>query len=132
MKYYLTKNETKIEAKPEKWAWGVIYNDGTELKQFCEDGTFHQFVEIEQSKVQMFIMYQLENHNKRIDLVTEGKNIFHFYRHTTFSMLTPEQRKVQVYCFGYKDKDKTAYHYILPDDRVVIADKDIDITKFNI
>lgn len=124
----------EIEAIPERWVWGVVYKDGTELKQFGDDGIFHQFGEINQEEVAMFVMYKFDDDSKRIDLPVEGKQIFHFYRNLVFDMLTEGERKVRAYCFGYKDKETgaSAYHFILPDDRIVISDKDLDLTKFNI
>lgn len=134
MKYILKKDGQEIEATPERWAWGVVYKDKTELRQFGEDGIFHQFAEIKQDEVEMFVMYQLEDMGKRIDLVAEGKQIFHFYRNLILSAATPEEHRVRVYAFGYKDKETgaTVYHFILPDDRMVVSDHDVDLTKFNI
>lgn len=135
MQYFLQKGEEKIEATPEKWVWGVVYKDGSQLNQFRdEDGSFHQFAEIVQEDVEMFVMHKFDDHEKRIDMVVEGKQIFHFYRNLILNHGTEEERRVRVYCFGYKNKEtgETAYHYILPDDRMVVSDKDIDITKFNI
>lgn len=105
-----------------------------ELHQFQEDGSFHQFAEINQDEVELFSMFRLDDMSQRFDMLTQGKQIFHFYRHTIFSAATPEERRAKVYCFGWKDKETgaTAYHYILPNDRLVISDKDIDITKFGI
>jgi len=105
-----------------------------ELHQFGPDGKFHQFAEIDQDKVEMFVMINLEDRTKRFDMSAEGKQIFHFYRHTIFAGGTPLERRAKVYCFGWKDKETgaTAYHWIMPDDRLVISDKDIDITKFNL
>ncbi len=145
MKYIFTKTipddkatsgtrTEEIEATPERWVWGVVYKDGTELKQFGDDGIFHQFGEINQKEVQMFVMYRLDNPDKRIDLIPNGKQIFHFYRNVVLAMLTEDERRIRVYCFGFKDQEtgNANYHYILQDDRVVIANEDIDITKFNI
>jgi hypothetical protein len=135
MKYYLQKGAEKIEALPEVWCWGVLYKDGSQLNQFRdEDGSFHQFGEIKQEEVAMFVMYQFGNMEKRIDMVVEGKQIFHFYRNMILNHGTGEERRLRVYCFGYKNKEtgEAVYHYILPDDRLVVSDKDIDITKFGI
>lgn len=124
----------EIEAQPERWVWGVVYKDQTTLHQFQDDGTFHQFGEIKQDEVEMFVMHKFENRDARIDVIAEGKQIFHFYRNIVLDMLTPEERKVKVYVFGWKDKEtgQATYNYILPDDRLVVADHDVDISKFNI
>ncbi len=129
-----TSGSRTIEIPPERWAWGVVYTDGTELKQFGDDGQFHQFREIDQGKVEMFVMYKLEDPDKRIDMVVAGKQIFHIYRITVLNANTPHERKSKVYVFGWRDPEtrSTHYNYILPDDRIVVADRDIEITKFNL
>jgi len=136
MKYILKRDGKEIEAAPEIWTWGVIYKDGAELHQFedgPECGTFHQFQEIKQDEVEMFVMIKTGAPWKRIDMVVEGKQIFHFYRNIILSAATSEERRIKIYCFGWKNKNgETAYHFILPDDRIVISDKDLDLTKFNI
>jgi len=134
MKYILKKDGREIEATLERWGWGVVYKDKTELRQFGDDGVFHQFAEIKQDELEMFVMMMTDGSEKRIDMAVTGKQIFHFYHNIVLNMLTPEQRKIRVYCFGWKDKETgaTSYNFILPDDRVVIADRDIDLTKFGI
>lgn len=107
-----------------------------ELKQFDDDGNFHRFGEIEQERVDIFTMYKTDDEKmlKRIDMkVSEGAKIFHFYRNIGFDYQSRENyRKVQVYVFGWKKDGACSYNYILPDDRIVVADHDIDITNFNI
>lgn len=118
----------------EKWVWGVVYNDKTELHQFRnEDRSFHQFKEIEQEKVAMFVMYKHEDNTKRFDLVCKDKvQYFHFYRNVVLNANSKEETKKRIYVFGWKTGKKSAYHYIMPDDRIIIADHDIaDITQFN-
>jgi len=51
-------NKEVIE--PERWIWGVVYKDGTELHQFGNDLIFHQIKEIKWAEVKMFTMYKLE------------------------------------------------------------------------
>jgi hypothetical protein len=131
---FTNKDGVKIEAKLEVWGWGVVYKDKTELRQFGNDGVFHQFADIKQDEVAMFVMEKTDESGKRIDMAVEGKQVFHFYRNIVLNMLTPEQRKIRVYCFGWKDRETgaTSYNFILPDDRVVIGDRDLDLTKFGI
>lgn len=126
------------EGKPERvalerWAWGVVYKDGTELRQFGEDGIFHQFKEIVQEQVAMFVMYRTDDESKRIDMpVHEGMQIFHLYRNL---VLENSSRRVRVYVFGWKKTGVTvaSYNYILPDDRLITTDRDIPhLSDFNI
>lgn len=134
-KFINAKGEEEI-VQPEKWGWGVIYSDNSEFRQFDREGKFHQFREIEQERVKMLVMYQLENMSKRIDMPVKGNvQLFHFYRHFCFNFGTAEEHKTKVYVFGWKDREtgSEAYHYILPDDRIIVANHDIkNLSEFNL
>lgn len=116
---------------PEKWGWGVLYKDNTELHQFDEQGNFHQFKEIDMPNAKMFTMYKLSDLSRRIDMViTEGMQFFHFYRN-----VKPYYANgfVRAYVFGWKKGDVTSYNFILPDNRVIISSVDnVDLVAFNI
>jgi hypothetical protein len=137
---YNDKEKGTIPAPVERWVWGVIYTDGTELKQFDDEGIFHRFAEIDQSKVQMFIMYLHSNPFKRIDMPISPEapvQLFHFYRNIVKQTLIGEEVKeerVRLYVFGWKEKGKSSsYHFILPDDRLIVCNYDPeDLTKFDI
>lgn len=127
--------DKKVESvEAETWGWGVLYKDGSELKQFSPDKTFHQFKEVNQPEVKMFVMYKLDDMSKRIDMpISEPLQLFHFYRKITLNMLQEDERKVHIYVFGWKNtlKDTVSYNYILPDDRIITADHDIiDLTQY--
>lgn len=141
MIYTFNRNENLEEVKEERWVWGVVYKDDTELHQF-EDGdcsgsscrgTFHQIKEIKMGNVKLFSMYKLKNPDKRIDLVVMPEmQLFHFYRNVKPFY---SEDFIRIYVFGYKIRDtsRACYHFILPDDRLVISDKDnIDLTKFEL
>lgn len=99
-----------------------------------ESGVFHNFAEVRQGEIELFTMWKPEDETlkKRIDIaMPEGAQAFHFYRNFGFDYMGVH-RKERVYCFGYKKDGRTAYHFILPDDRVVVSDEDIDLVKFNI
>lgn len=97
------------EAVPvEKWGWIAIYKDGSYLKQFDDaTGMFHQFKEIATQNLDVFAIQNLEepdNHAKRYEIhMTEGMDPIFFYRVTTFNMLQPDEYKVRVPYFGYKE-----------------------------
>lgn len=107
-----------------------------ELHQFSEDGTFHSIGEIEQEKVEMFVMYKPDM-SARIDMpVFDGMRIIHKYKNSKPWYLP---KFVRTYMFGYKyqpDESKPAqYHFnfILPDDRIVTSPiESIDLTRFNL
>ena len=133
---YIFTNEKGIEERveEERWGWGVVYKDDSELHQFGNDGKFHRFAEIQMDNVKLFSMYNLKDMSKRIDIVlTEAMQIFHFYRNIKPWYL---DSFVKVYVFGYKNREtgETCYNFILPDDRIIItSNKDnIDLVKFNI
>jgi hypothetical protein len=129
--YVFMRDGVPERVQPEKWRWGVIYQDDTELLQFGVDGIFHQFREIEQDKVKMFVMYTMgdANSGNRIDTVIdpETTQIFHFYRNMMLDQGSENARTIRVYVFGTKNKVTGAMHYtyILPDDRLIQADHDV-------
>ena len=113
--------------------WGVVYKDDTELHQFTGDGTFHRFNEVVQENVKMFVMYQLRG-DKRFDIaVVEGMQLFHFYRTLMLDQGGPTQRTAKIYVFGWKSGDFMSYNYIMPDDRLLTANHDLqDLTLYGI
>lgn len=132
-KFFRDGVEERVQA--ERWGWGVMYKDDTELHQFGDDGMFHQFGEINQDNVSLFVMYRLDDIGKRYDIVvTPGMKLIHFYRN-----VRPYWSDVfiKTYGFGYEKniggKNEIVLIFILPDDRVVITDnKAVDLTLFNL
>ena len=134
MDYKYTNEKGEIEIiELERWVWGVVYKDGTELHQFGKDGNFHRLAEIDQKEIYLFTMYESEG-TKRYDIVMpEGARIIHKYRNIRpFYM----DKFVKVYMFGYRTGKKEFeyhYHFILPDDRMIISNADnIDLAKFEL
>jgi hypothetical protein len=129
MEYTFKKTGEKI--KPERWQWGVIYKDGTEFRQFGKDGYFHQIGEVEQDKVKLAVLFKTTEPNKRIDIVfQDGMKIIHKYRN-----IKPFYMKefVKVYMWGYKKGKNYHFNFVLPDDRIVMSNKDnIDLVKFEL
>lgn len=125
------KNET-VEVPAERWGWGVVYSDGTELKQFGDDGVFHRIGEIEQDRIALAVLYKLDDPSKRIDLPwRKGMKLVHLYRNVK-PYYKPDAF-IRVYVWGYKFGKHTHYTFILPDDRVIISPvDDIDLVKFEI
>ena len=122
MKYKFIKDEKEIETDLEKWVWIAHYKDGSKLKQFDDDGFFHQFKEIEQDKIDIFEMKESQG-NGRIFIDKEhGKDIFHFYRNI---VLNNEEIRIRIYCFGMGE----LFIFILPNNEVVYAKDNVDILK---
>ena len=133
MKYIFNRKGKPEEVKLERWVWGVIYKNDTEFHQFGKKGDFHQIKEINWKEVKMFTMYKSEDINKRIDLlVLPDMQVFHFYRNVRPA---GQDKFIKVYVFGYKTRgsSETVYNFILPDDRVLISNKDnVDLTRFEL
>lgn len=123
MQYTFTENGKDINVPLEKWAWHVLYKDGTELKQYDDAGRFHQFKEIDQSKVAVFEMVSTENPALRhsIDMAQGFDQIFHFYRRSRLNIGTGAETHLCFYCFGAKVGGVSIYHFIMPDNRLVIT-----------
>lgn len=137
MKYLYNDNGTKIEVEPERWVWGVIYNDETELHQFeapankDSDGIFHRVGEIDQDRVKMAVLYKYNDPKKRIDLPWQpGMKLIHKYRN-----IQPYYKDhfVKIYMFGYKLGNQSHFTFILPDDRIILSPEDnVDLIQFSL
>src|SRR3972149_5303149 len=61
----------------ERWQWLAIYSDNTSLRQFDTDEVFHQFKEIDQSKLKEFRMF---SGSRFFSLMFQpGMKLIHFY-----------------------------------------------------
>ena len=137
---YIRKRENddgeivKDSVEIERWVWGVVYENGEELKQFDDNGYFHSIREVEQDRVDLFSMYKPFDMTQRFDIaVTDDMQLFHFYRNVHPHYFENHSTTAKVYAFGYKTDGVACYHFILPDDRMVISDTDdVDLTRFNI
>jgi len=132
MKYTYTNKQTGQieEVEMQAWVWGVIYKDGSELKQYDDNGVFHQIGEIEQDKVHTFIMYKPGDETRRFDIVLpEGASIIHKYKNYVFSALTKFEYRTKVYVFGYKIGSHHHYNFILPTDVVFQSTEEIALDK---
>lgn len=140
MKYtfYSEDEQKEIEIPVERWVWGVVYKDGSELHQFGNDGKFHRIGEVKQDEIAMAVLYRYDDMKKRIDIPwQDGMKLVHKYR-----MVKPGAYDsanagpngfIRIYMFGYKYQGTHCLHFILPDDRIVTTPvDDVDLTKFNI
>lgn len=133
--YKFTNPETgQLEMiDPERWGWGVLYRDDTELHQFDSEGRFHRFSEIDQERVKLFCLYRLDDMSKRIDMVIEdGMRFYHKYIGVHANYFPSFQDKVRVYSVGFTSKE--GHHsnfFVLPDDRIVIShNRNVDLPQF--
>ena len=103
---YFSKDLNKwIPAPPEVWQWEATYEDGSVLKQFGEDGIFHQFAEIDQNKLAMFKMISPESPQTYTLLFSDpSMKLIHFYRNTVLNAGSGDEKHIRLYCFGYEKK----------------------------
>ncbi len=112
----------------EKWRWVAIYNDGSEVRQFDEaTGRFHQFKEIDQSKLKTFRMISDKNPiGFYLLFQPEHMKLIHFYRNVVFNYESKDRTKIKLYVFGYEENINGRTHKrltcIMPDDGVVLTD----------
>jgi hypothetical protein len=115
----------RLEMVPlEKYVWISDFKDGSYLKQFDErDFSFHQFEEIDQSKLLVFIMQSVEDENKRYELhFSPGMKLIHYYRNVGLEIGTPQERKFKLYCFGYEKSGQKVIFSIWPNGEVSIGE----------
>lgn len=126
---FFDKNQGKdIDVAVEKWRWLAIYNDGTELRQFDDiTGRFHQFLEIDQTKLKRFVMYA--DHTPRLYSIFFDPNtmkLIHFYRRVRLGGVD-ELKWETFYFFGFEKSiyDRTTKTIVFIDhlDNVHFADK---------
>jgi len=125
--------EGKDEEVPvERWVWGALYEDGSELHQFDEAGYFHRFAEIEMEKLKYLSIYQSDNMGKRIDIPKPEKGqIFFFYRN--IKPHYDQSHFHRVFVFGTKVDGVASYMFMLPDDRMVFSNTDsIDLSLYGV
>ncbi len=131
-KWIFSQDGKSEEVALERWVWGVVYQDGTELHQFDNSGVFHRIGEVDQDRVSLFVLYKSIDMGKRIDIVVpEGARLIHKYRNYVFNAGTPQESKARVYVFGYRSGKHYHYNFVLPDDRIVQSvDDEVKLTNF--
>lgn len=104
-KFYDPELKKDIDVARETWGWIAVYNDGTELHQFDEKTKrFHQFKEIDQSRLNRFVMRAWHTNQLFSVLFTPGMKLIHFYRIAVLEVGTPNERRVKFYFFGFEKK----------------------------
>jgi hypothetical protein len=122
-KYLRADNQEEEGVQEEVWQWEAIFQDGSNLSQFDQKtGLFHQFTEIDQSKLAVFKMIS-PTHPQVYSLVFDAKTmkLIHFYRNVVLEAATESERRVKLYCFGYEDKSKKQIFAITPESELIIT-----------
>lgn len=127
MHSYTDERGERQEVTPERWGWMFIMMEGEPFKQFGDDGSFHRFAEARPKEAVAFVMYNLSDETKRVEMpLTETMKPFHFYRNFVLEAGTEQERRVRVYCFGWREKKEgSVFFYVLPDDRILAGPKDM-------
>lgn len=126
MQYKFFREETQEleDVDDREWKWEAYYSDGFYLKQYADDGIFHQFAEIDQDRLQAFTVTNGETRHTL--LLPEEAKLIHFYRNT---LLENAKFHVVTTVFGYEKEKLKVLFAIMPDGQVVITD---DIAKIKI
>lgn len=104
-KFFRQDTQTWTEVDGEVWRWEAYYDDGQMLKQFGDDGIFHQFSEIDQSRLTMFKMTSpIHPQTYSILFSDPGMKLIHFYRNTILNAGTDQEQRTRLYCLGYEKK----------------------------
>jgi len=133
-KYFRKDLNKWISASPEVWQWEVTYEDGSILKQFGDDGLFHQFAEIEQSQLALFKMVSPQYSQTYTLLFSDpSMKLIHFYRNTILNAGTSDEEHIRLYCFGYEkrvgSKTRKVVMAITPTNNLIVTE-DSDLITF--
>ena len=114
-----------IYAEPERWRWVATYTDGSELYQFdAQAEMYHQFREIDQSRLARFTMYTMFDDPPKITIPwREGRKLIHFYANTVSYSSDGSRSSSREYCFGYEENGHKVILHILPDDRIEVRNE---------
>jgi len=126
-----------ISAPPEVWQWEVTYEDGGVLKQFGDDGVFHQFAEIDQNRLALFKMVSPFNPQTYTLLFSDpNMKLIHFYRNKVLNAGTEEEERIRYYCFGYEKRVGTKVHktimMIAPTNELIVTEEPTLVTSNNV
>ncbi len=131
MQYRFFRKETNQweGVEPVLWQWEAHYIDGTILKQYGDDGIFHQVREINQKKMRVFKMVHKDTKQTYTILWHPARKLIHFYR---TSVLNNGQTKLRWYCFGYETSVNGVNHkviFVILHTNEVIATEDVNLIK---
>ena len=132
---FFRKDQNKwISAPVETWHWEAYYEDGSVLKQFADDGIFHQFAEIDQTRLAVFKMVSRVHPQRYTLLFTDpSMKLVHFYRNTVLNAGTKDEKRIRYYCFGYEKKVGSGVQKVImmiaPDGSLVVT-KDPHLLTF--
>ena len=111
----------QFKGKPvqkEQYCWEAVYNDGTTLKQYDDQGKFHQFGEIDQGRLVVFKMVG----DKTYTLMFEkGMKLIHYYDRYILQVGTKGETRMTAYCFGYERGKEKVVTMIFPNETIITS-----------
>jgi hypothetical protein len=105
MQYTFTRDGKEETVEPELWRWEAHYRDGSVLKQFDDNGVFHQFSEIDRGNLAAFKMRHMASAIAPVFVIPfniPGMKLIHYYMRTGIAVGTPEFVEHKSYVFGYE------------------------------
>jgi len=110
---------------PVQWMWEAEYQDGTILKQYADDRAFHQFKEIDQTKLLAFHMVNKDTKERKTIIIPTHAKLIHFYRNTRLQVGRADERFFRCFVYGYELPHYRLYCVQMPDGQLFITD-DVD------
>jgi hypothetical protein len=119
------------DVEPENWIWEVRYTDGTVLKQFDDDFGYHEFGEINTSKLDYLLLHPfdrgdvpglIDRSNPGIRIEVSGYSAVQSY----LDMVLENEEKVRVCCLELTSATSKIVVAVLPDNTIIITD---DVNK---
>lgn len=105
----------------EAWRWEAYYTDGSVAFQFDDrDHSFHQFAEIDQTRLAVFKMV----HDNRPAIILDfpqGAKLVHKYINTVLNVGTKNETRTRMYIAGYETDRASTFACILNTGEVVIT-----------
>jgi hypothetical protein len=124
-KFYREPGAEPEEVPLERWMWVALYSDDSVLIQFDQKGVFHQFKEIDQSRLSGFQMVSNDGGKPIMIHWAPGYKLIHFYRNMRLRIGEPDEQIVKLYCFGYETPASKVIVAIMPDNSIRMLE-DID------
>lgn len=126
-KFFRQETGEYEEVADEKWKWIAVYDDGTQLKQFDDDGLFHQFKEIDQTRLVYFHLVSDTGTTKSL-IFKPGMKLIHFYRN---AVLENGQIRLRMTVIGWERSGEKTLIAIMPNDEVIVSDS-LDNISFSV
>jgi len=126
MEWKFNRNGIEETVEPQMWRWEAFYNDGTFLKQYADDGIFHQIGEVDQLKLSVFKMVSSQfSQVYAVPFDPNSMKLVHKYIQTRMLIGTDQESSITSYCFGYQTKNLRQNHQhlliIIPNGEAIIC-----------